>query len=99
MPLTLPASCLHACEKFMYQLPSGLLPNCILSIPLRDYPPCHESACSFSVAILQVGFISKKRTRHGLQIAPIVVRFSERVNAQHRAPCAGTELPRAFAGR
>lgn len=63
MPLTLPASCLHACEKFMYQLPSVLLPNCILSIPLEDYPPCHESACSFIGAIFQVRFITKNKNK------------------------------------
>lgn len=69
MPLTLPASCLHACEKFMHQLPSVLLPNCILSIPLKDHPPCHESACSFIIPILQVRFISKKKQGVGYKAA------------------------------
>lgn len=78
MPLTLPATRLHPWEKFMCQL-GVLLPSWILPTPLRDYPPRHESACSFITAAPQVRFISKRRTRCGLHT---VVRFAEEVKAQ-----------------
>lgn len=74
MPLTLPATHLHTREKFMCQLPGVLLPSWTLPTPPRS-----ESACSFITAIPQVRFISKRRTRCGLQM---VLRFASGVKVQ-----------------
>lgn len=65
MPLTLPATRLHSWEKFMCPLPGVLLLSWILPTPPRDYPPRHQSACSFIIAIPQVRFISRRKARLG----------------------------------